>query len=81
MTRTRRLTQSLWPWHPGNFPQTLAYLLETGVLCSVDYAGLTICTDLAVILFQRSPAGAIVPLNPSHLPRLYHNVELVTGNF
>lgn len=36
----------------------------------------TACADPAVILFQRSPEGTRVPLNPSHLPGLHHNLVL-----
>lgn len=51
--------QSLWSWHPGCFPQTLAYLLETGVLCSVDYAGLTQFAQTQLLSCSKGPPRAL----------------------
>lgn len=59
MTRTRRVTHSLWSCHPGYFPQTLAYLLETGLLCSVDCPGLTQFTQTQSLSCSKGPPRAL----------------------
>lgn len=55
----KKVTHSLWSWHPGYFPQTLAYLLETGVLCSVDYPGLTQIAQTQVLSCSKGPPRAL----------------------
>ena len=75
---TRRVTRSLQPWNPGYLPQALApaYLLERGVLCPVDCPALPQHAQTQLLSCSKGLQRAPVPLNPSHLPGLHHDLVL-----